>query len=171
MLLELDGTATVLTVDGSGTITSIALTTGGSGYSSATGAATTVAPSGGTGATVNTVVNKAVASVAVNTGGSNYLFSSVKFDTTYGSGAAGTVSVVSGAVDSITVTAGGGYTSAPSVIVTGEPGNSSDFLTELRAYDTSIQDARLKEFIIDSMEVNVGTPSGTDVLLAAIAAL
>ena len=95
--MELDGTATVLTVDGSGTITSIALTTGGSGYSSATGAATTVAPSGGTGATVNTVVNKAVASVAVGAGGSNYLFSSVKFDTTYGSGAAGTVSVVSGA--------------------------------------------------------------------------
>lgn len=165
------GTATVLAVDGSGVITEIELTTGGSGYDNATGAATTVAPSGGTGATVDIVVEFAVASITVDTGGADYLFASVKFDTTYGSGATGTVTLDTGSVDSIAVDAGGAYTDVPSVTITGEPSNSTDFLTQLKAYDTSRQNDRLKEIIIDSMFVNVGTPSGTDVLTAAIAAL
>lgn len=47
------GTAKVLVISGTGQVLQIALLTGGSAYSTGTGAATTVAPSGGTGCTIN----------------------------------------------------------------------------------------------------------------------
>jgi hypothetical protein len=155
------GTATVLTVDESGVITGIELTTAGSGYDNATGAATTVAPSGGTGATVDIVVEFAIDSITVDTGGSAYLFATVKIDTTYGTGGEATATLNSGAIASIAVDSGGFYTDVPDITITGEPTNSTELFNALVTYDTSLQNARILEALIDSTFVNVGTPNGT----------
>ena len=97
---------------------SVAITSGGSGYSSEPTVAIT--GGGGTGATaVATVANGVVTGVTVTNEGSGYTSApTISFTGAGGSGATATAYV--GYVQSISVTAGGtGYTSAPTVTVGG----------------------------------------------------
>lgn len=88
--------------------------TGGAGYSDATGAITTVVPSGGLGLTVNTTTSGgAITAIAVNNGGAGYSVGDViRVDQTVGR------------VLTITFTPGGGtgYTSSSNVATTGGGG-------------------------------------------------
>lgn len=106
-----------------GHVASIAITDGGTGYTSAPGV--TIAGGGGTGATANaTVIGGAVTGITITNGGNNY-GPAVVFDNTgtNGTGATATATVTNGAVTSIQLGSGGsGYTSVPAVTLSGGGG-------------------------------------------------
>ena len=104
-------------------VNSIALTNGGSGYTSVPAVVFT-----GTNATVSTatavIAPTSVASLTVTTGGTGYTTApTVVFTGGGGTGAVATANVAAGIVTSITVTnAGSGYTSLPAITFTGGGG-------------------------------------------------
>jgi hypothetical protein len=113
-LVTATGTATV-----SGVVSSLSLTSGGTGYTSAP--AVTVSGGGGTGAAVTAVLNGGLASVSVGSGGSGYSSTTPPAVTIAGdgTGAAATATVSAGGlVTGFTITnAGSGYSFPPLVTV------------------------------------------------------
>lgn len=170
------GTFRVTSVNGSGAVTGITRTAGGSGYSSVDGAATTVAPAGGTGCTLVTVAQKALGTITVGAGGSNYVTAIARFsgggssNGTWNDGAS--VTVAGGAVTAITAPAGITYTSVPTItIIPGGPADATDLITAIKAYDTSLQDARVKAVLEDALLTEVLTPEQAPIAVAAVASL
>jgi phage tail sheath protein FI len=107
-------------------ITSAAVSAGGTGYTSA--AITFTAPAGGTAATGTVqVTDGAVTGITITSGGSGYTSAPTAVITGNGAGAtAGAITLSSTTVSSITVTNGGsGYTSAPTVTLTGGGGTGA----------------------------------------------
>ena len=89
---KIDDVVAVTNTANSGVVTLGTITSGGTGYTGATGVATTVSPAGGTGLTVNTTVSGGVVTgVAVNNDGSGYSVGDVI--TISGGGANATVPV------------------------------------------------------------------------------
>jgi hypothetical protein len=108
-------TANIAYPVGSNTVTGIAVTNGGSGYSSAP---TVVFSSGGGAAATATISGGVVTGITVTNGGSGYTIAPtlVFFGGGGGGGAVATATVSGGVVTGITVTSGGsGYTSVPTV--------------------------------------------------------
>lgn len=170
------GTFRVTTVDGSGGVTGITKTASGTGYSSVDGAATTVAPSGGTGCTLVTVAEKALGTITVGAGGSNYVTAIARFsggdssNGTWNDGAS--VTVAAGEVTAITAPTGIKYVTAPTItVIPGGPANDTDLITAVKAYDTSIQDARVKAVLEDALLTEILTPEQAPIVAAAIASL
>lgn len=170
------GTFRVTSVDGSGGVTGIIKTASGTGYSSVDGAATTVAPAGGTGCTLVTVAEKALGTITVGAGGANYVTAIARFsgggssNETWNDGAS--VTVAGGAVTAITAPTGIKYTSVPTItIIPGGPANATDLITAVKAYDTTLQDARVKAVLEDAILTEVLTPEQAPVVFAAIAQL
>ncbi|MDP6080570.1 MAG: hypothetical protein QF435_10885 [Arenicellales bacterium] len=118
------GTTAAVTLT-SGAVSSIAVTAGGTGYTSAP----TVAISGGGGssATATATISAQVASITMTGGGSGYSSSpTVSFSGGGGSGAAGTANISAGAISSVTITNGGsGYSSAPTISFSGGGGSGA----------------------------------------------
>ena len=113
--------ATATATISAGVVTSIAVTSGGTGYTSAPTISFT--GGGGTGATATATVSVAgvVNSIAVTSGGIGYTSApTVSFTGGGGgTGATATAAVSDGAITGIAVTSGGtGYTSAPTVVIT-----------------------------------------------------
>lgn len=168
------GTFKVLTVDGSGGVTGIEKLTGGTGYNSVDGAATTVSPSGGTGCTLVTVVEKALGTITVDDGGTNYVTAIARFsgggNEAWADGAS--VTVDGGIVTEITAPTGVKYTSVPTItVLAGGPASAADLNTAIKAYDTSLQNARVKEILQDALLTEILTPEQAPIVVAAIAAL
>ena len=170
------GTFRVTSVNGSGAVTGITQTAIGSGYNSVDGAATTVSPSGGTGCTLVTVAQKALGTITVGAGGSNYVTAIARFtdggssNDTWNDGASVTVS--SGAVTEITAPTGITYTSVPTItIIPGGPADAADLITAIKAYDLTLQDARVKSVLEDTLLTDVLTPEQSPIVVAAIASL
>lgn len=170
------GTFRVTAVNGSGGVTGITKTASGSGYSSVDGAATTVAPAGGTGCTLVTVAEKALGTITVGAGGSNYVTAIARFsgggssNNTWNDGAS--VTVAGGAVTDITAPTGIKYSSVPTItILPGGPANAADLITAIKAYDTSLQDARVKGVLEDAILTEVLTPEQAPIAVEAIASL
>lgn len=121
------GTQAVLTaVLSGGAISAIAVSAGGSNYTSAPNVVIS-SPSGGAGATFTVVMsgtspNMSVASITVDTGGSGYK-GTVTASLSGGGGAGaslGAVTVGTSSISSVTITtAGSGYTSAPTATLSG----------------------------------------------------
>lgn len=112
------GASGTYTVDGTGIVTSISLTSGGSGYTGTP--AITFTSGGGSGATATAILSPgSVASVTVVNGGSNFTSTpSLTFEGGGGSGATAIANLTSGVITSVAVTDGGtGYTSAPAILV------------------------------------------------------
>lgn len=118
-----DATSTV-TLSG-GAVSSIAVDSGGTGYSTAPTVA--IVGGGGSSATATATISAQVASVTVTNGGSGYSSSpTVSFTGGGGSGATATANISAGAVSSLTITSGGsGYSSAPTVAFSGGGGSSA----------------------------------------------
>lgn len=118
------GAVTTVTLS-SGAVASIAVDSGGTGYSSAPTVA--IIGGGGTGATATATISAQVASVTVTNGGSGYSSSpTVTFTGGGGSGAAATANLSAGAVASLTITSGGsGYSSIPTVSFSGGGGSGA----------------------------------------------
>ena len=118
-----DATATA-TVSVAGVITGIAVTSGGTGYTSAP--TVVISGGGGTGATATATVSAGVITgITVNSGGTGYT-SVPTISFTGGGGAAATATVAAGVITSIAVTSGGaGYTSAPTVVISGGGGTGA----------------------------------------------
>lgn len=170
------GTFRVTAVDGSGGVTGITKTASGSGYSSVDGAATTVSPAGGTGCTLVTVAEKALGTITVGAGGSNYVTAIARFsgggssNGTWNDGAS--VTVAGGAVTDITAPTGIKYSSVPTItVLPGGPADAADLITAIKAYDTSLQNARVKAVLEDAILTEVLTPEQAPIALAAIASL
>ena len=101
-----------------GAVSSVIVTAGGSGYTSASVAFT---GGGGVGAAGTVIIGSSVATVSVTAGGSGYTHAGVSFSGGSGSGATATANIVGGVVTSVTiVTPGSGYTVAPTVTITGD---------------------------------------------------
>jgi phage tail sheath protein FI len=118
----------------SGTVTSVAVGTAGSGYTSAAAApaVTFAAPSiaGGVTATgTATLSGGGVTGVTIAAGGSGYTAATVAFSAPQVAGgvtAVGTVVITSGAVSGITITtAGTGYTAVPTATISGNGSNAT----------------------------------------------
>ena len=109
-----------------GTITSIAVTSGGTGYTSAPTISFTGGSGSGAAATV-AVAAGAITSIAVTSGGTGYTSApTISFTGGGGSGAAATATVAPGTMTSIAVTSGGtGYTSASTISFTGGGGSGA----------------------------------------------
>jgi len=103
-----------------GGVASVAVTAGGSGYSSAPTVGFT--GGGGTGAAATAVMDGVVTAINRTYGGSGYLTgATVEITGGGGSGATATATVVNGVVTAITLTSGGtGYVSVPTVTIVGE---------------------------------------------------
>ncbi len=170
------GKVTVLTVNAE---TGAVLTVGapvvaGTGYTSANGVATTCAS--GTGCTLVTVAEKAVGDITVGTGGTNYVTGIARFsgggssNDTWNDGAAVTIS--NGVITAITAPTGIKYTSVPTItIIPGGPADATDLITAIKAYDTSLQNARVKTVLEDAMLTELLTVEQAPIVAAAIAAL
>jgi hypothetical protein len=120
---EVDGDGVGPWVAGvSGSVISVSVSAGGTGYTSAPTVAFSTAPGGGTTATGTAVISGSVSAVSVSTKGSGYTSApSVSFTGGGGSGATATASI-SGSVASIAVTNGGSsYTTAPTVHFSAAP--------------------------------------------------
>ena len=119
--------ATATATISAGVVTSIAVTSGGTGYTSAPTISFT-GGGGGTGATATATISAGVVtSIAVTSGGTGYTSApTISFTGGGGTGATATATVsVAGVVNSIAVTSGGiGYTSAPTVSFTGGGGGT-----------------------------------------------
>lgn len=163
------GTFTVNSVDGSGAVTGVSLTTAGTGYDNVTGAVTTGGT--GTGATLTTVCEFGISAIAVTAGGEGYFIVHALAAETNGSGGVLDVTLDADVVDSIAVTTAGWYRTAPVIAITSAPQDGKELLDVLRGWDIYQQDARLKAALIDSQFVNVGNPTSAATVKAAIAAL
>ena len=170
------GTFRVTEVSEAGAVTGITKTASGTGYSSVDGAATTVLPNNGSGCTLVTVAEKAVGTITVGAGGSNYVTAIARFSG--GSPSSGTwhdgasVTVSNGAIAAITAPTGIKYVTAPTItIIPGGPANASDLVTAIKAYDLTLQDARVKAVLEDALETEVLTPEQAPIVAAAIASL
>jgi hypothetical protein len=131
---ETGGTQAVVSVTLSGgAITAVAVSSGGSGYSSAPNVSIS-APSGGTGATFTVVMsgtspNQSVASITVDNGGSGYK-GTVTATFATGNATAGAVTIASSTISAATiVTAGTGYSAAPTITVAAPPSGSTATLS------------------------------------------
>lgn len=170
------GTFKVIAVNGTGGVTEIEKTADGSGYSSVDGAATTVAPSGGTGCTLVTVVEKDVGTITVTAAGADYDTAIARFDGgnssngTWNDGAS--VTVVSGEITAITAPTGIKYVTAPTItVLPGGPADAAALVAAVKAYDLTLQDARVKAVLEDALMTEILTSEQTPIILAAIASL
>jgi hypothetical protein len=124
---EVDGDVTGPWVAGvSGSIHSVALTSGGTGYSSAPTVAFGAPPAGGVTATGTATISGSVSAVSVSSHGSGYTSApAVTFTGGGGSGAAGTA-VLTGSVGSVNISnSGTGYTSTPTVAFSAPTGGGT----------------------------------------------
>lgn len=123
-------TATVNTVDGSGAVTGLTLLAAGSytAVPSLTGVATTVAPTGGTGLTVNLTLE--LDTLVLSSGGADYTGASV---TLTGNGTA-TATVVGGVVTALSVVNRGTYTTIPTVTIAEVSSGAVEFASKLTAH-------------------------------------
>jgi hypothetical protein len=154
-------------------VKNVVQTSAGSGYANATNVATTVAPAGGTGCTVDTVVEFAIDTITVGTGGSNYTTAVAKFD---GGGnpnwSYGAATIDTGAVDTVTAPVGVTFTSVPTIVIeAGGPADASSFMTALRAFDVTQQDSRLERIMSIVLNREVLTAESAPVVRAALASL
>lgn len=168
------GTFRVTSVDVDGAVTGIEKTASGTGYGSVDGAATTVEPSGGTGCTLVTVAEKAIQTITISDGGTNYVTAIARFsgggNEAWADGAS--VTVESGVVTEITAPTGVKYTSAPTItVIAGGPADRADLITAIKAFDTSLQNARVKAALEDALFTEILTPEQAPIVVAAIAAL
>lgn len=131
---EAGGTQAVVSVTLSGgAITAVAVSSGGSGYSTAP-TVNISAPGGGIGATFTVVMtgtspNQSVASVTVDDGGSGYK-GTVTATFSAGNATAGAVTVASSTISAATiVTAGTGYSAAPTITVAAPPSGTTATLS------------------------------------------
>ena len=103
-----------------GGVTSYSLTAAGTGYTAATGVATTVAPAGGTGLTVDTtVVNGAITHVVINAVGSGYSVGDVVTITGGGGNATFTITSIqstTGAIPAGAIVSGIGVSTGTTVV-------------------------------------------------------
>ena len=156
-------TATVST----GAITSIAVTLGGTGYTSAPTISFT--GGGGTGAAATaTIAAGTITSIAVTSGGTGYT-STPTISFTGGGGGTGataTATVSTGAITSIAVTSGGtGYTSTPTVVITAATATANlfSFKTSNTALYNFVKSALKERFItLPPSGAVVGVYAATD---------
>lgn len=156
-----------------GKVGGVAVTSAGTGYANATGVATTVAPAGGTGCTVDTVVEFAIDEITVGAGGTNYITAIAKF--AGGGNSAwsyGEATLDAGAVDTITAPVGVKFTSVPTIVIQpGGPVDAAAFNTALQAFDLAQQNARLKKIINVVLNREILTVESAPIVRAALAAL
>lgn len=157
-------TFTVSTVDTGGEILT-GVVTHGSGYSaSATGVASTVSPAGGTGATFDIVVGKAIADFTVTNTGALYGTAVVTLTGGNGSGAVGTAVLGTGTnagkITDITVTnAGSGYETAPTVAIA--PGGSGAQVNAILGAVGSVEEGQVIGYEVIAGGTNYGNPQVT----------
>lgn len=157
-------TYTVSTVDGSGVILT-GTVTHGAGYSaSATNVASTVVPSGGTGATFDIVVGKAVASIVVVTQGAEYGTADVTFSGGNGTGATATATIGTGVnegkITAIAVTAAGsGYETAPTVAIA--PGGTGATVGAIIGEVGTAEEGMIVGYEVTAGGTNYGNPQVT----------
>jgi hypothetical protein len=163
-VITIGGGLTTFTVDsigGSGEVLT-GTVSHGSGYSaSATGVASTVAPSGGTGATFDIVVGFAIASITVTASGADYGNAGVTISGGNGTGATATAvlgtGVNEGKISSITVDAGGsGYETAPTVTIASLGSGAS--ISAIIGEEGSAEEGQIIGYQIDNGGSNYGNP-------------
>lgn len=121
-------TATITYPAGTNIVTGVAVTNGGSGYTSVPTVSFKPYPvtGTGTGAAATATIDGRVASIAIVTGGSGYTAPTVTLSGGGGTGALATATTNGGVITGIAVTAAGtGYTSAPTVAITGQAGSGA----------------------------------------------
>ncbi|MCX6941639.1 MAG: immunoglobulin domain-containing protein [Verrucomicrobia bacterium] len=121
-------TATITYPSGTNVVTGVAVTNGGSGYTSVPTVSFKPYPvtGTGTGAAATATIDGRVASIAIVNGGSGYTAPTVTLSGGGGTGALATATISGGVITSIAVTAAGtGYTSVPTVAITGQAGSGA----------------------------------------------
>ena len=121
-------TATITYPAGTNVVTGVAVTNGGSGYTSVPTVSFKPYPvtGTGTGAAATATIDGRVASIAIVNGGSGYTAPTVTLSGGGGTGALATATINGGVITGIAVTAAGtGYTSAPTVAITGQAGSGA----------------------------------------------
>ena len=121
-------TATITYPTGTNIVTGVAVTNGGSGYTSAPTVSFKPYPvtGTGTGAAATATIDGRVASITIVNGGSGYTAPTVTLSGGGGTGALASATINGGVITGIAVTAAGtGYTSAPTVAITGQAGSGA----------------------------------------------
>ena len=121
-------TATITYPTGTNVVTGVAVTNGGSGYTSAPTVSFKPYPvtGTGTGAAATATIDGRVASITIVNGGSGYSSPTVTLSGGGGTGAQATATINGGVITGIAVTAAGtGYTSAPTLAITDTAGSGA----------------------------------------------
>ncbi len=159
-------TATVATVSG-GVITGLTLTSAGNytALPSATGAATTVAPSGGTGATVNLTFQ--LGNITVTAGGADYVVAPV-VSFSAGIGTA-TATIVNGVVTAVAVGTRGTYAAIPTVTLTAtSSGSGATATVSLRAKTIAVNAGGTGYSVGNVITVTGGTGTSITATVATV---
>jgi hypothetical protein len=144
-------TFTVLEVNGTGGVTTLEKTTGGSAIVDATALATTVAPSGGTGFKINLVAQFPIDTVTIVDGGTGYITAPVTITGGDGTGGNITTTLTNGVITNKTIVAAGNYRTAPTLTVSaGPPASKSALKALLTTFDATYLDARLLDALGES---------------------
>jgi hypothetical protein len=154
----------VTSVD-AGVITGIAIATLGTTVTTGNGKATTVAPAGGTGATLNLVAEKGIASATITAGGTGYINATAQLSGGSGSGGSITLGVSNGVVSTRTVVSAGWYLTAPTVTVIAQPPvDANEWLSLLTTFDATLLNERLLEVIGTEKATVIIDPRGVSAL-------
>lgn len=141
-------TFTVITVDGSGAVTEVELTTAGTTVTTGTAKVTTVAPEGGTGAKLNLVAEFGINTTTIVEGGTDYITATAVLTGGTGTGGEITFEFTEGVITTATVAEAGWYLTAPSIaVVAGPPADDTAWLTLLTAFDATFLYERLLEVL------------------------
>lgn len=152
------GAAGTAVVGADGTITSIQLTAGGSGYTATPTVAIDVASGVLNSSILVTLTAGAVSTVTVTQGGTNFTGTPIlTFIGGGGTGATAVANMSAGAINSVTVTNGGtGYTSTPAIIVSSGQNHAAAALASMMP--SGISGTTIETF---SGRVIVGAPTQT----------
>ena len=175
---EVDGDVTGPWVAGvHGSIASVNLSSGGTGYSGTPTVTFTAAPAGGTTATGTAIVSGTVSSVTVTNGGSGYTSAPTVNLTSGGGTGATAVATISGSVRTVSIQNGGlGYISVPTVTFGAPPAGGitatgTAHINSGRVTSVSVNNPGSGYTAAPSVTFSAPTGSGTKATAKAISTL
>lgn len=167
-----DATFTVTAVDENGAVTTATLLTGGAAIVDLTGAATTVAPAGGTGCKLSIVAQFPIDTVTIDEEGDDYITALASLSGGDGTGGEIALTVTAGAITDTDIVEAGNYRTAPTIqVIAGPLADGAAWITALTDFDSNYLNERLATALgiaESTVVINANARAGIDEMRAGI---